>query len=168
MARSFLKTQNFCKDLWVEGVACSVYILNRSPTSSVQSYVPKEAWSGRKVIISHFWVFGCISFSHVPEKLRKKLDDRRKNHTFIRYINQSKENIFFNPITKRLVVSRDVQFLEDKSWNEMEDNTRPNPSILLDEHQASSTSTPGFQVQDKTSSSSLRSRSEIYEFRKLV
>jgi len=65
MARSLLKTRNLSKDLWAEAVACSVYILNRSPTSSVQSFVPEEVWSGQKVTISHFRIFGCIAFAHV-------------------------------------------------------------------------------------------------------
>ena len=142
MARSLLKTCNLSKDLWVEAVACSVYILNRSPTSSVQNFIPEEAWSGKKVTVSHFRIFGCISFAHVPEKLRKKLDDRSEKYIFIGYSDQSKAYILFNPITKKFVVSQNVKFLEDKSWNEMENNACPNIFIMLDEHQAPTTSTP--------------------------
>ena len=130
------------KYLWTEAVACSTFILNRSPTSSVQSLVPEEAWSGKKVIVSHFRVFGCIAFAHVPEKLRKKLDDRSEKYIFIGYSDQYKAYRLFNPITKKFVVSREVKFLEDKSWNEMENNTCPDPFILLDEHQVPATSIP--------------------------
>ena len=153
MAQSLLKTQKLSKYSWDEAIACSVYILNRLPNSSVQIFVPEEAWSGKKVTISHFHVFGCIAFTHVPEKLRKNLDDRSEKYIFIGYSDQSKAYRLFNPITKKFVVSQDVKFLEDKSWNEMENNTCPNPFILLYEHQAPATSTPRLQVEDKTSSS---------------
>jgi transposase InsO family protein len=72
MARSLLTTRKISK----EAVACSIYILNRSPTSSVQGKVPEEKWSGSKVNVSHFKKFGCVAFAHVSEELRKNLDDR--------------------------------------------------------------------------------------------
>ena len=130
MARSLLKTWNLSKDLWAEVVACSVYILNRSPTSSVQNFVLEEAWSGQKVTVSHFRVFGCIAFTHVIEKLRKKLHYRSENYIFIGYNDQSKAYRLFNLIPKKFIVSRNVKFLEEKSWNEMEKNTFPNPFIV--------------------------------------
>jgi hypothetical protein len=72
MARSMLKVKKLSNDYWVEAVACSVYILNRSPTISVKDKVPQEAWSGTKLNVSHFRIFGCIAFAHVLEELRKK------------------------------------------------------------------------------------------------
>ena len=90
MARSLLTERKLSKDYWAEAVACSVYILNRSPTSSVHGKVLKEKWSGLKVTVSHFRIFGCIAFAHVPEELRKKLDDRSEKYIFIGYSEQSK------------------------------------------------------------------------------
>ena len=69
MARSLLVGKRLSNDYWAEVVACSVYIFNRSPTSSVQGKVPKEAWSGQKVSVSDFKVFGCIAYAHVPKEL---------------------------------------------------------------------------------------------------
>lgn len=59
-----------------EAFLTTVYILNRSPITSLQDTIPQEAWDGKKVNVSHFIIFGTIAFSDVPEKLRKKLDDR--------------------------------------------------------------------------------------------
>jgi hypothetical protein len=50
----------------LKSVACSVYILNRSPTTSVKMKVPQEAWSGTKLNVAHLRTFGCIAFSHIP------------------------------------------------------------------------------------------------------
>lgn len=41
MARSLLIERNLSNDFWAEAVACFVYILNRSPISSVQGKVPQ-------------------------------------------------------------------------------------------------------------------------------
>jgi hypothetical protein len=140
------------KDYWAEAIACSIYILNRSPTSSVQGKVLEEKWSGSKVNVSHFKNFGCVVFAHVPEEIRKK-------YIFIGYSEESKAYRLYNPITKKFLVSRDVKFMEDKSWDEMENNT----SLELDEHQArakkdehqeSITFLPRLQVQNESSSSS--------------
>jgi transposase InsO family protein len=54
MARSMLREKNLSNDYWVEAVVYSMYILNRSPTTSVKDKVPQEAWSGTKLNVSHF------------------------------------------------------------------------------------------------------------------
>jgi hypothetical protein len=163
MTRSLLTTRKLSKYYWDEAIACSVYILNISPTSSVQSKLPEEKWSGSKVNVSHFKNFGCVAFSHVPEELRKKLDDRSEKYIFIGYSEQSKEYRLYNLVTKKFLVSRDLKFMEDKSWDEMEKNTSHNPSLELDEHQVPTkldehqepiTCLPSLQVQNESSSSS--------------
>jgi hypothetical protein len=70
MAKSLLIARKLSKYYWAEAVVCSVYILNRSPTSSVQGKVSEEKWSGSKVNVSHLRIFGCVYFAHVPEEIR--------------------------------------------------------------------------------------------------
>ncbi|GAU45713.1 hypothetical protein TSUD_400940 [Trifolium subterraneum] len=36
----------------------------------------EEAWSTSKPAVSHFRIFGCIGYVHVPDNVRKKLDDK--------------------------------------------------------------------------------------------
>jgi hypothetical protein len=54
MARIMLREKSLSNEYWVEVVACSIYILNRSPTTSVKDKVPQEAWSGPKLNVSHY------------------------------------------------------------------------------------------------------------------
>ena len=35
----------------------------------------EESWSGNKSNISHLKVFGCVAYAHVPNELRKKMDN---------------------------------------------------------------------------------------------
>jgi hypothetical protein len=66
MARTLLKEKSLSITFWVEAVACSVYLLNRSPTTSLKMKVPQEAWSGTKLNVAHLRTFRCIAYDHIP------------------------------------------------------------------------------------------------------
>ena len=117
MARSMLKGKNLPNEYWVEAVSCAIYILNRSPTKIVMDMVPQQAWSGKIHSVSHLKVFGCIAYAHVPKETRSKLDDKSEKCIFVGYDEQSKAYRLFNPITKKIIVRRDVVFKEDESSN---------------------------------------------------
>ncbi|RDX87465.1 hypothetical protein CR513_31061, partial [Mucuna pruriens] len=46
------------------------------PSKCVCDKTPDEAWSGRRSSIKHLRDFGCIMYAHVPNQLRKKLDEK--------------------------------------------------------------------------------------------
>ena len=77
-------------ELWGEAVNTSVYILNRSPSKSLQRAIPYEKWTGRKPCVENLRVFGSIvHVKAIGEKL-KNLDDRSKPMVFISYAKGSK------------------------------------------------------------------------------
>ena len=117
MARSMLKSKNLPKEFWAEAVACAVYLSNRSPTRSIWGKTPQEAWSGRKPGISHLRVFGSKAYAHVPDETRSKLDDKSEAFIFIGYDSNSKGYKLYNPNTKKIVISRDVEFDEEGEWD---------------------------------------------------
>ena len=61
MARSMLKAKGMPGWLWGEAVAMVVFILNRSPTRSVEGKTPYEVWYGAKPSVHFFRVFGCVA-----------------------------------------------------------------------------------------------------------
>jgi len=83
----------------------------------VKNITPAKAWNGIKPSVDHFRVFGCIAHVHVPEVQRTKLDNRSVKCIFLGVSEESKGYRLFNPITKRVVVSRDVIFEEKKQWD---------------------------------------------------
>ncbi|CAH9069840.1 unnamed protein product [Cuscuta europaea] len=117
MARSMLKTKNMPKDFWAEAVDCAVYLQNRCPTKSLDGKTPQEAWHGGKPGVSHLRVFGCIAYAHVPDQTRSKLDDKSEKFIFIGYDKHSKGYKLYNPNFKKLIISRDVEFDEEGSWD---------------------------------------------------
>jgi len=79
MVRCMLKAKPMPRELWAKAVSTTVYILNRCPTKSVCDKTPEEAWSGRKPLIRHLRVFGCIAYAHVPDQLRKSLMTKERS-----------------------------------------------------------------------------------------
>jgi len=71
-----LKSKKLPKEFWAEVVACAVYLSNRSPTRSLSGKTPQDAWSGRKLCISHLRVFGSVAHVHISDEKRAKLDEQ--------------------------------------------------------------------------------------------
>lgn len=84
MARRMLKAKKIT-EYWVEAVACSIYILSRSPTKNVKGIFPLEAWSGMNTRVSHLRIFGCVAYVLVLEEMRMKLDVRSENCICVGY-----------------------------------------------------------------------------------
>ncbi|KAK3040236.1 hypothetical protein RJ639_028948 [Escallonia herrerae] len=104
------------KEVWAEAVACAVYLSNRCHTKSVQGKTPQEAWSGFKPSVSHLRIFGSIAYAHVSNEKRSKLDDKSERYVFIGYDQSSKGYKLYNPSNGKIVISRDVEFDEESSW----------------------------------------------------
>ncbi|GJY65031.1 retrovirus-related pol polyprotein from transposon TNT 1-94 [Tanacetum coccineum] len=125
MVRSMLTEKQVPKVFWPEAVRWSVHILNRCPTVAVQNQTPEEAWSGVKPVIDYFRVFGCVAHAHVPDQKRSKLDDKSRKCVLLGVSDESKAYRLYDPVSKKIIVSRDVIFEEDESWswgNDKEEN----------------------------------------------
>ena len=61
--------------------------------------------------------FGCLCFFFVPKVKRDKLDKQSEMGIFVRYSDTSKAYRIYLPKTNKIVVSRDVKFLETKKWS---------------------------------------------------
>ncbi|KAL0398406.1 UNVERIFIED_CONTAM: putative mitochondrial protein [Sesamum radiatum] len=116
MARSMLQGEHLPKAFWAEAVYTAVYLLNRCPTKAVQNMTPIEAWSGRKPSAKHLRVFGSICYVHSNREKTQAGGENRKG-IFLGYSTQSKGYRIYNLKTKKLIISRDVEFDEDAMWN---------------------------------------------------
>ena len=76
MARCMLKKKNLPIEFWVEAISCAAYLINRSPTKSLDNITLNEAWFGKKPSVHHLRTFGCLAYSHIPNTLKSKLDDK--------------------------------------------------------------------------------------------
>ena len=64
--------------------------------------------------MQHIKVFGSITYAHVPKAARSKLNDKAEKTIFIGYNHGGYK--LYNPMTKKVIVSPDVTFVEDEEW----------------------------------------------------
>ena len=62
-------------------------------------------------------IIGSIAYAHVPHQGRAKLDDRSVKYVFVGYDASPKGYKLYNTSNNKVVVSLDVDFDEEASWN---------------------------------------------------
>ena len=77
---------------------------------------PEEAFTGRRPDVEHIRIFGCATFSHVPSERRTKLDPTAQQGILVGYSEVSKAYRIYIPPLRKVVVSRDVRFEEDRAF----------------------------------------------------
>jgi hypothetical protein len=104
MAQSMLTTKHLSNEYLVEVIATAVYILNKCPTKSVKNIVPQAAWTGSKHNVAHLKVFGCITYTHVPDELRRKLDNKGHKCIFVGYFEETKRYKLYDPVARKVII----------------------------------------------------------------
>lgn len=112
-ARCMLFDSKLSLELWAEAVSTAVYLINRLPSAGT-GRTPYEIWHGTKPNLSALRIFGCKAMAHVPKANRRKLDAKSTTCALVGYSAKSKAYRLFNLVTKKIIVSRDVVFLENE------------------------------------------------------
>lgn len=116
-ARCMLFYANLEKRLWAEALATAAYIINRSPTKSLEGKTPYELWTGKKPNLSHMKIFGSVAMVHVPNQKRQKWDKKSIKMIMVGYCENTKGYRVMDPITHKVIKSRDVAFFEKYDHN---------------------------------------------------
>lgn len=115
--RSMLIEKKVPKAFWAEAARWCVHIQNRCPTAAVPNKTPEEAWNGEKPVVDYFRIFGCIAHVHVPDQMRSKLDDKSRKCVFLGVSDESKAWRLYDPVSKKILISKDVVFEEEEEWD---------------------------------------------------
>ena len=110
--RALMLQTNVPKRFWSQAIQTAAYIINRLPSSVLNSKSPFEVLKGRKIDINHLRIFGCTCFVHVQSKDRDKFDPRASKCVFLGYSSTQKGYKCYNVSTRKMFVSRDVRFDE--------------------------------------------------------
>ncbi|KAL8159375.1 hypothetical protein V2J09_000912 [Rumex salicifolius] len=54
------------KQFWSEAVSTAVYLINRSPRSSLERKVVEEVWNGKDIDLSNLRIFRCSAYVLIP------------------------------------------------------------------------------------------------------
>ncbi|WVZ85166.1 hypothetical protein U9M48_032116 [Paspalum notatum var. saurae] len=85
VVRSMMKAMSMPGWFWGKVVTTAVFILNRSPTQSVDGKTPYEVWHGVKPPVHFLHTFGCVAHVKAGSKHLTKLEDRSTPMVFVGY-----------------------------------------------------------------------------------
>ena len=114
-SKAILFDQGLPLFLWVEAYRTAVYIQNRCPHTTLGRKTLEEVFTGTKPDVSHIRIFDSVCYCHVLAKNRKKLDPSGEKGLLVGYNDILKAYRVYIPARKRIIVSRDVQFDEDRA-----------------------------------------------------
>lgn len=99
---------------WAEAAMTSAYLINLVPCRG-NEISPEEMWSGKKPNLKHLRVFGSKAFVHIPKQKRNKLSAKSTECILMGYSSESKAYRMQDPITRKIIISRDVIFIENNN-----------------------------------------------------
>ena len=74
---------------------------------------PYLLWYGEKPNLKHVRVFGCVVYAHIPDRNRKKLDNKAQKLRFIGYTGTANNFKVWDEENHKLYVCHDVIFSEN-------------------------------------------------------
>nr|GEW14819.1 Gag-Pol polyprotein [Tanacetum cinerariifolium] len=133
-ARAMLATTSLGKSFWAEAVNTACYVINRSPSTAIELKTPMEMWTGKPVKYSDLHIIGSSVYAMYNSQETTKLDSKSRKCFFLGYADGVKGYRLWDPTAQKVVISRDVVFMEDKiQKNEESDSTtRESTSIQIE------------------------------------
>jgi histone deacetylase 1/2 len=98
---------------WAEALSTSTFLLNRRPCRSTAPHTPHELLLGVAPDYNMLRVFGCLSYPNTEATSRHKLDRRSVACVFFGYSPDHRGYRCYDPVSRRVLTSRHVHFVED-------------------------------------------------------
>ena len=127
-AMAMLHDAGLLSGFWEYAVDTAVHVSNRTPTRVLKWQTPYEVWnSGQIPDVSHFRIFGCRAYIHVPDDKCRKLDAKALEVTLVWYELGAKGYRLWDNHTHSVKLSWDVTFDESvfPSWQSVEPHPAP-------------------------------------------
>lgn len=116
---------------WHFAFATSVFLYNRTLTSSLVGSNPYEELYGEIPNVRDLHVFGCIVYPNMHPFNCFKFSNRSTDHLFIGYPNNTKGYMCYDPISGKTIIWRDVIFLEDNFFAANKLSEKPDYEELI-------------------------------------
>jgi hypothetical protein len=72
--RSMLSNANLQQEMWAKEISTSCYLVNQSPSTTIECKILKEVWIGHPCNYFNLKVFGCEAYALILKHQRSKLD----------------------------------------------------------------------------------------------
>ncbi|KAG7570487.1 Integrase catalytic core [Arabidopsis thaliana x Arabidopsis arenosa] len=109
---TLLSTASVPKEYWSYAFSTAVYLINRMPTPVLSMESPFQKLFGTTPNYEKLRIFGCACFPWLRPYTRHKLDERSQRCVFLGYSTSQSAYFCLHLPTKRMYVSRHVQFDE--------------------------------------------------------
>lgn len=133
-----------------EAVNAYITVQNRYLTNSLPDKTPYELWYKRKPNVSNLRVWGCAAYVHIQKDKRSGIGSHMVKCIFIGYPEGYKAWKFYNPASRRVIISKHAEFDEryypglKHNWKQSE--TDPALPLIVSEYQTL------IQTEDETHS----------------
>ncbi|KAE8730652.1 putative galacturonosyltransferase 6 [Hibiscus syriacus] len=119
--RAMLRDAGLEKSFWAEAVNTACYLVNRAPSTAIELKTPMEMWTGKPSDYSNLHVFGSIVYVMYNSQEISKLDPKSRKCKFLGYADGVKGYRLWDPTARKVIISRDVIFVEDKLQRKEDD-----------------------------------------------
>ena len=123
------------KVFYAETVNTVSFIINRSPSSTIDFKILEEVQSGKLVDYSSLNFCCCPAYVHVQSGERSKLDSKSRKCAFLSFERGVKGYKLWDPISKKTLTSKDVIFDEAFMLKQNEAETcddRPQKKLIVE------------------------------------
>ena len=97
-----------------DAVCTYIYVRNHCANSG-GTKTPYEHWFGKKPEVSHLRIWGCTSYVHIQRDKRTGIGAHMEKCIFIGYPSEYKAWSFYNPVTKKVVISERAELMKGTS-----------------------------------------------------
>ncbi|GJR94569.1 retrovirus-related pol polyprotein from transposon TNT 1-94 [Tanacetum coccineum] len=96
---------------WAEATVTTAYLINRSPSTTLEKKTSMDLWSGHPVNYEMLMIFGCVAYSQVNQG---KLKPRAIKCIFLGYFDGVKGYRFWrlDDVKPKIIINKDVVFNE--------------------------------------------------------
>nr|GEY15600.1 retrotransposon protein, putative, Ty1-copia subclass [Tanacetum cinerariifolium] len=103
--------ENQTDSFWAEATVTEAYLINRSPSTTLEKKKPMDLWNGHSKNNEMLRIFGCVAYSHVNQG---KLKPRAIKCIFQRYPDGVKGYRLWrlDDVKPKIIIRRDVVFNE--------------------------------------------------------
>ena len=104
-ARCMLSNLRLNKSFWAEAINTTCYLVNFSPSTTINFKTPIEVWYKKPVEYSMLKVFGCLTYYHIN---KGKLKPKAKKEFFMGYGDGVERFWVWFPSERKVILSKDV------------------------------------------------------------